>query len=153
MASELGDGGPSRLDRELIELLNELRVALPGVQVLFAFLLAVPFAPRFADVTSRQRAVYFIAFAATAVSSILLLAPSVLHRLRWRQHDKDQLLRISNRLSIAGSLCLAVAMSAVAYVVTDFVYSSGLAAATTAVFVGLIVVLWYVVPLVFMQRR
>src|SRR3954467_8380812 len=86
------------LDRELIELLNELRVVLPGVQVLFAFLLAVPFANGWTGVTELQRDVFFVAFIATAASSILLIAPSSYHRLRWREGDKEQMLRTSNRL-------------------------------------------------------
>jgi hypothetical protein len=81
------------LDRELIELLNELRVALPGVQVLFAFLLAVPFANGWERVTDLQRDVFFVAFLATAAASILLIAPSAHHRLRWREGDKEQMLR------------------------------------------------------------
>ena len=81
-----------RIDRELIELLNELRVALPGVQVLFAFLLAVPFAQRFGTVTSFQRGLFFAVLMCTAVSSILLIAPSAYHRLHFRQHNKEELL-------------------------------------------------------------
>src|SRR5213595_3851650 len=91
-----------RADRELIELLNELRVALPGVQVLFAFLLAVPFANGWTRVTDLQRDVFFVAFLATAAASILLIAPSSYHRLRWREGDKEHMLVTSNRLAIAG---------------------------------------------------
>src|SRR3954463_10460911 len=100
------------LDRELIELLNELRVALPGVQVLFAFLLAVPFANGWTRVTELQRDLFFVAFLATAASSILLIAPSSYHRLRWREGDKEQMLRTSNRLAIAGTVFLAIGMTA-----------------------------------------
>src|SRR5438093_4734721 len=91
-----------RHNRELIEFLNELRVALPGVQVLFAFLLAVPFANGFPKLGSTGRDLYFAAFIATALSSVLLIAPSSYHRLRWRQHDKERMLIISNALTIAG---------------------------------------------------
>jgi len=91
-----------RVDRELIELLNELRVALPGVQVLFAFLLAVPFANGFPKLSGTGRDVFFAAFIATALSTVLLIAPSSYHRLRWRQHDKERLLIVSNALTIAG---------------------------------------------------
>jgi predicted neutral ceramidase superfamily lipid hydrolase len=142
----------AKLDRELMELLNELRVALPGVQVLFAFLLTVPFSQRFGDTTTAIRAVFFMAFLATAVASILLLAPSVLHRLRWRRHDKDQLLRISNRLAIAGSAMLAVGIASVVFVISDFVYGSIAAAILTALVSAFIVVLWFVVPIVLMSR-
>ena len=89
-------------DRELIELLNELRVALPGVQVLFAFLLVVPFSSRF-DVDRTEKVAYMIALLATVVGTILLMAPSAYHRLRWREKNKERMLRTSNRLAIGAS--------------------------------------------------
>lgn len=110
------------LNRELIELLNELRVALPGVQVLFAFLLAVPFTQRFAQVTPFQKDMYFFTLLATATSTILLIAPSSYHRLRWRQHDKERMLRISNVLSIAGTFFLALAMIGAVLLITDVLF-------------------------------
>jgi len=91
-----------RVNRELIELLNELRVALPGVQVLFAFLLAVPFAQGFTRVTDFQRALFFVVMALTAISLAFLIAPSSWHRLRFRRRDKERILRASNGMSIAG---------------------------------------------------
>ena len=106
-----GQRSAEDLDRELIELLNELRVALPGVQVLFAFLLAVPFANGWERVTDLQRDVFFLAFIATAAASILLIAPSSYHLLRWREGDKEQMLRTSNRLAIAGTVFLALGMT------------------------------------------
>jgi predicted membrane channel-forming protein YqfA (hemolysin III family) len=99
-----------RLDRELIELLNELRVVLPGVQVLFAFLLTVPFTNTFSRVTNMQRQVFFAVFLFTAASTALLIAPSAYHRLRWRQHDKAQMLATANRLSIGGMVFLTLAL-------------------------------------------
>ena len=102
-----GDSGSDedhteRVNRELIELLNELRVALPGTQVLFAFLLAVPFAQGFTRTTDFQRALFFVVMALTAISLALLVAPSAWHRLRFRQQDKERILRASNTMSIAG---------------------------------------------------
>ena len=91
---------PSRLDRELIELLNELRVALPGVQVLFAFLLTVPFSQRFAQTTEFQRDVYFSALMSVAVATALLITPSAFHRIRFRRRDKAYLLRVANRFAM-----------------------------------------------------
>jgi MFS family permease len=136
-----------RLHRELIELLNELRVALPGVQVLFAFLLAVPFQRRFPDLLHRDRAVFYAALLATAFSTALLIAPSSYHRLRWRDHDKERLLVISNRLTIAGLFLLAGAVTCVVFVITDFLYGLTAACPATAV-VGLaFAVLWYGLPL------
>src|SRR4249919_1266533 len=110
-----GETEKQRHNRELIELLNELRVALPGVQVLFAFLLAVPFASGFPKLSPTGRDLYFTAFIATALSSVLLIAPSSYHRLRWRQHDKERMLIISNALTIAGLFSLAVAITCVVF--------------------------------------
>jgi len=78
-----------QLDRELIELLNELRVALPGVQVLFAFLLGVPFTQRFGEVTDIQKDAYFLTFLCTAIATALLIAPSAYHRLNWRRATRS----------------------------------------------------------------
>jgi len=120
------------LNRELIELLNELRVALPGVQVLFAFLLAVPFATGWQRVTNFQRDVFFVAFLCTTAATILLIAPSTYHRLRWREHDKEHMLVTANRLTIAGSVFLALAMISVVLLITDLLFSVGWAIVATA---------------------
>jgi hypothetical protein len=120
------------LNRELIELLNELRVALPGVQVLFAFLLAVPFASGWQRVTNFQRDVFFVAFLCTTAATILLIAPSTYHRLRWREHDKEHLLVTANRLTIAGSVFLALAIISVVLLITDLLFSLGWAILATA---------------------
>src|SRR3954468_8554123 len=91
-----------RVDRNLTELLNEVRVALPGVQVLFAFLLVVPFNQRFLELTTAERWVYYAALLSTALAAALLIAPSSYHRLRFRQGDKEQMLFTSNRLLVSG---------------------------------------------------
>jgi hypothetical protein len=135
------------LDRELIELLNELRVALPGVQVLFAFLLAVPFANGWTRVTDLQRDVFFLAFIATAASSILLIAPTSYHRLRWREGDKEQMLRTSNRLAIAGTVFLALGMTAVVFLIADILFKGLWAAITAALVGGGFAWFWYGLPL------
>ena len=139
--------GKNDLDRELIELLNELRVVLPGVQVLFAFLLAVPFANGWTRVTDLQRDVFFVAFLAAAISSILLIAPSSYHRLRWRAGDKEQMLRTSNVLAIAGTVFLAIGMSAVVFLTSDILFRAWWAALTTAVIAGGFAWFWYGLPL------
>jgi hypothetical protein len=136
-----------RHNRELIELLNELRVALPGVQVLFAFLLAVPFANGFPKLSSLDRDIFFVAFIATALSTVFLIAPSSYHRLRWRQHDKERMLIISNALTIAGLFLLAVAITATVFVLTDFLFHRAWAAAFTAIVAATFLVLWYGLPL------
>ncbi len=141
------ESAEERHNRELIELLNELRVALPGVQVLFAFLLAVPFANGFPKLSPTDRDVFFAAFVAAALSTVLLIAPSSYHRLRWRQHDKERLLVFSNALTIAGLLCLAVSITCVVFVITDFLFHRTWAATFTAIVGAAFLVLWYGVPL------
>jgi hypothetical protein len=146
----VGDSGESpkqRHDRELIELLNELRVALPGVQVLFAFLLAVPFAQGWKRITAFQKDVFFVAFLATAVSSVLLIAPSAYHRLGWRAEDKGRIVEASNKLAIAGLLFLAVSIAAVVLLVTDYIFNKTTAIATTAGIGAVFAVFWFVLPL------
>ena len=136
-----------RLDRELIELLNELRVMLPGVQALFAFLLIVPFSERFSSTTRNERVAYYIAFAAAALSSILFIAPSVYHRVQFRQHDKEKLLRVSNGLVIIGTVVLGVGIAASIYVVTGFLVDDVLALIVALAAFLLLSALWWGLPL------
>ena len=142
-----------RHDRELIELLNELRVALPGVQVLFAFLLAVPFANGWQDVTAFQKDVFLVAFIGAGISSVLLIAPSPLHRLGWRVSDKEEIVAVSNILTIVGLGVLAVAMTAAVLLVVDYVFSRT-AAIVLAAFVGILfVVVWFALAFALRLRR
>jgi hypothetical protein len=131
-----GESREERINRELIELLNELRVALPGVQVLFAFLLAVPFTQRFQQLTDGQEYAFFVSLLCTALGSVLLIAPSTYHRLRFREHDKEQMLQTANRLSIAGTIFLAVAMTSAVYLITDLVFHAPLTLLVTALSPG-----------------
>ena len=144
---ELDETPKERADRELIELLNELRIVLPGVTVLFAFLLAVPFAKGWAKVTTFQRDVFLVAFLATGVSVALLTAPSSYHRLRFREGNKERLVHIGNRLTIAGIAVFAIALEAVVLLVIDYVVSLGAAIAATVCFTVFVVALWYGLPL------
>jgi len=141
-----------RADRELIELLNELRVVLPGVTVLLAFLLAVPFAKGWTRVDEFQRNVFVVAFLATAVSVALLTAPSSYHRLRFRQGDKQRMVRVGNRLSIAGIAASAVSLEAVVLLVTDFVLSRRAAIIAAAALLAVVATLWYGLPLLAVLR-
>jgi amino acid transporter len=141
------DDDESRLDRELMELLNELRVALPGIQVLFAFLFTVPFTQRFDDLTDLQRTTFFVAFLAAAAATVLLIAPSANHRIRWRERDKESLLRRANVMTIAGLAVLAVAMTAATFLVTDLLYEVPAASITAAGLAGAFAFAWYVLPL------
>ena len=143
----MADDNQGRLDRELIELLNELRVALPGVQVLFAFLLVVPFQQGWARVTDLQKDVYFFSFLCAAISSALLIAPSAYHRIRWRQHDKAQMLETSNRLAIAGTVFLALGMSGTVFLITDILFTSTVAALVTGAAALVFGWFWYGLPL------
>jgi O-antigen/teichoic acid export membrane protein len=136
-----------RLNRELIEFLNELRVALPGVQVLFAFLLIVPFSNGYADMTELQKDVYFVTFLCTAAASAFLIAPSAQHRLRWRQYDKERLLIVANRQAIAGAALLALAMSGATFLVTDVLFDLTSAAIVTGIVAALFTWLWFGWPL------
>ena len=136
-----------RLDRELIELLNELRVALPGVQVLFAFLLAVPFSQRFAETTELQRDAYMAALLSTLAGSVFLIAPSAYHRIRFRDRDKESLLVISNRLAIIGTVLLAVAMTSSVFLVTDLLFKGTTTAIISGLVAGLFGLVWFALPL------
>jgi predicted membrane channel-forming protein YqfA (hemolysin III family) len=136
-----------RLDRELIEFLNELRVVLPGVQVLFAFLLTVPFTNQFTRITNTQKQVFFAVFLCTTVATVLLIAPSAYHRLRWRDFDKEQMLRTSNRLSIAGMVFLSLALVGAAFLVTDLIFHPTAAAVVTAAVAILFAWFWWGLPL------
>ena len=136
-----------RLDRNMSELLQELRVALPGVQVLFAFLLTVPFQQGFSKATPFQKDVYLVTLLLTAVASALLITPSAYHRLEFRQDDKKHIVWVSNLFSIIGFAVLAAAMTAAVLLVTDYLYSSTTSTFATigagVVFYGL----WYAAPL------
>ena len=136
-----------RLDRNLLELLNELRVALPGVQVLFAFLLTVPFTQRFTKLTATQEDVYYAALLATTASAMLLIAPSAHHRINFRQQDKAYIVFLANKLTIAGLGLLAIAMSCVVWLITDLLYGSTATAIATGLTALFFAVLWYVVPI------
>lgn len=135
-----------RLDRNLIELLNELRVVLPGVQVLFAFLLIAPFNSTFADVTDFERYVYLGTLAATAISTVLLMAPTAHHRVRFRDHDKEFIVTMGNRLTVMGLVSIAVSMCGAVLLVTSFTFGSVTAAACTTGLALAFIGLWFGLP-------
>jgi hypothetical protein len=136
-----------RINRELIELLNELRVTLPGVQVLFAFLLAVPFANGWQRVTDVQKDAYMVALLAALAGSVFLIAPSAWHRILFRKRDKEQLLLTANAFAIIGTFFLAVGMSASVFLVTDVIYDDLAASVVAALTALLFAVVWFVAPL------
>jgi predicted membrane channel-forming protein YqfA (hemolysin III family) len=134
-------------DQELIELLNEARVALSGASVLFGFLLVVPFSARWEQTTQAQRDSYVIAFLATVLAVLMLMLPTAYHRLRWRERSKEQMLRFSHLGAIGGVLCLAVAMTATVYLVIDTVVSTPWAIAATVLAAAAFGLLWFALPL------
>jgi Trk-type K+ transport system membrane component len=141
-----------RIDRELIELLNELRVALPGVQFLFAFLLIVPFQQTRDQLTDFQLDVYFVALLASAVATGLLIAPAAQHRVLFRAHEKEQLLRRSHRSGLAGLVVLAVAICSALLLVVDVLFTRTQAWVTSGV-VGLFLLYWWILMPLWARAR
>jgi hypothetical protein len=134
-------------DQELIELLNEARVALSGASVLFGFLLVVPFSARWEGTSDAQRAGYLVAFLATLLAVLGLMMPTAYHRLRWRERNKERMLRVSHLGVLGGVVCLAVAMTAGVYLVIDTVVSTPWAVGVTTVVGAAFALLWFVLPL------
>jgi hypothetical protein len=134
-------------DRQMIELLNELRVALPGVQILFAFLLTVPFSMRFGDLTLFQRDVYYLTLIATALSTACLIAPSAAHRLRFHQGEREWIVESANVMMIAGLAFLALALGGCVLLITDLMFDGARVWIYTCALALVIVVLWFVRPL------
>jgi hypothetical protein len=134
-------------DRQMAELLQELRIALPGVQILFAFLLTVPFAQGFQDVTNFQRDLYFATLLATTASTACLIAPSATHRLRFHQKERAYIVESGNRLLIAGLVFLAIAIVCAVTLITDYLFGLGDSWFWPALVAVLVVVLWFVRPL------
>jgi hypothetical protein len=137
-----------RADRNLNELLQELRVALPGVQILFAFLLTVPFSQGFTRLDGFQRDLFFAVLLATAVSTALLIAPTAHHRLLFRLRDKENLVRVSNRLAIAGLLVLMVSLTGAILLVADIMFHSPAPTIFTAAIGLVFVVAWILMPVI-----
>jgi uncharacterized membrane protein len=136
-----------RLNRNLEQLLQELRVVLPGVQVLFAFLLAVPFSTRFNEVDRFERVVFFVALMFTTISVVLLLAPSIQHRILFRHDQKPYLVQAGTVLTIAGMTALAIATTLSIVLVADFLYGYWAASVVAATAVISIATIWYALPI------
>jgi hypothetical protein len=136
-----------RENRRMIELLQELRVALVGVQVMFAFLLTVPFTQQFAKVTVFQRMTYFATLLCAAAASAFLIAPTAHHRVLWRRHQKHKLIVVGNRLTLIGLGFVAAAMTGVILLITDLLFKQGTVVIVTAASAALFVSLWYLYPL------
>jgi cation transport ATPase len=136
-----------RTARELIELLQELRIVIPGVQVLFAFLLTVPFSQGFTKLDALQRGVFFATLLCTAAATALLIAPSSHHRLLFRQGVREQRVQMGNLLAILGLAFLVPAMVGVLFVITDLIFGSAAAIIVTVIVTLFFVLLWFLLPL------
>jgi hypothetical protein len=137
-----------RLNRQLLELLNELRVALPGVQVLFAFLLAVPFQNRFDEASQFERDIYLVTLLASAAATAFLIAPTAYHRILFQRGDRPRIIREGTRMLIAGLVCLAVATTGAVFLATHFLFDSATAVAVGAATAATITWLWFGLALV-----
>jgi len=140
---ERSEDEQERLNRQMIELLNELRVAMPGVQVLFGFLLTVPFQQGFRQVTEFQETVYFVTLVAAAVATAFLIAPSAYHRVMFEAHDKPKIIHIGTGQMLVGLAALAIAMNGAVLLVTDVLFDAGTVAVTVTVLGTLYFTLWF----------
>jgi hypothetical protein len=142
-----------KLDRNTIELLNELRIAGSGIQILFAFLLVVPFNAGWTKTTSFERGVYFVTLVLVAVAAVLLLAPPIHHRLLFRHHEKRYLVTSGNRLAIAGMAFLGLGFTGIIVLLSDYVVG-GLAPLVGGVLTFASVgCLWFAMPLIRRSRE
>jgi hypothetical protein len=149
----VAESNEDRLNRELIELLNELRVALPGVQVLFAFLLTLPFTRGWPQLGHTERVMYFVALVLAAVASGFLIAPSAHHRLRFRHRDKEQLVVWGNRMALCGLVALVLAITSSIAVIADFLYGEWIGLPLSFGVLLFLVVLWFGVPRLYARDR
>jgi hypothetical protein len=154
---EIGSDGRSetvleRCDRNLVELLQEVRVAQTGVQILFAFLLSVPFTARFERLSTFQEIVYFATLLAAGAAALLLIAPTSHHRIVFRLGDKEHLVRTANRLTILGLVFVALALVGAILLISDFLFPGVVAVAATSAAVLTCLVSWYVLPLARRRR-
>jgi O-antigen/teichoic acid export membrane protein len=146
----MSESEDQRLNRNLDQVLQELRIVLPGVQVLFAFLLAVPFSSRFGDVDRFERDVYFGALLLSAVAVALLMAPSMQHRILFRHEQKAYLVSVASVMTIAGMTALALAIVLSLVLVAHFLFGSAAAWTAGGISFGAFAVLWYALPI---ERR
>jgi Family of unknown function (DUF6328) len=142
-----------RADRNLNELLQELRVAQTGVQILFAFLLTLPFTQRFGAVNAEQRAVYLGTLVATALATACLIAPVSHHRILFRRRRKPEIVTAANHLAQAGLVFLLIAVIGSVYLIFDVVAGVGLASVVAGALAAWFVLIWYVQPLLRLRRR
>jgi cation transport ATPase len=141
--ADRSDEEQQRLNRQMTELLNELRVAMPGVQVLFAFLLAVPFQQRFQTVNAFQRDVYLFTLLAAATATAFLVAPSAYHRIAFQEHEKERIIQMGTRQFVCGIVALAVAMTGAVLLVTDVLFQTTTTIVVVVCVAAVFVWLWF----------
>lgn len=147
------ESNSERLDRELLELLNELRVAMPGVQVLFGFLLTVPFQQGFKRISDFQETVYVTTLILAAVATIFLIAPAAAHRILFRERDKERLVKVGGAQLLVGLGLLAAAMTGAVVLVTDVIFQSTTVVVLAAPLALLFAITWFVGPLARKARK
>ena len=153
MGERIEESTQEKGHRQLIELLNELRVALPGVQVLFAFLLTVPFTQGWTRVTAFQQDLYYATLLSSATATAFLIAPSAIHRIDFQQGDKPRIVQVSNVLAIIGLTFLALAVVGVVLLISDLLYGGSVVIGFTVGIAAVFIVLWYGIPLRLRLRK
>jgi hypothetical protein len=153
VGQRIEEGTQEKGHRQLIELLNELRVALPGVQVLFAFLLTVPFTQGWTSVTAFQQDLYYATLLCSATATAFLIAPSAIHRIDFQQGDKPRIVQVSNVLAIIGLTFLALAVVGVVLLISDILYGGSVVVGFTVGIAAVFIVLWYGIPLFLRLRK
>jgi Family of unknown function (DUF6328) len=138
---------PERLDRNTVELLNELRIAGTGIQVMFAFLLILPFNAGWKRVDGFERTVYFATLLVVALAAFLLMAPPIHHRLLFRHGEKPFLIRMGNTMAIAGMICLGLGFIGILVLVSDYVVGGAAPLVVGVLAAGVIAGLWFALPL------
>jgi hypothetical protein len=141
-----------RLDRNFSELLQELRVSQTGVQILFAFLLTLPFTQRFTEVTRFERDVYFVTLLFAGMASVLFIGPVSWHRVLFRRQEKREVVFAANWMAIGGLVCLSIAIVGVVMLITDFLFGGTATAIVCGCLAAIIVLLWYTLPLIRLLR-
>jgi glucose dehydrogenase len=145
--------GAERADRNLAELLQELRVAALGIQVLFGFLLAMPFAARFTTLDTAQRHLYTASLILAVVSTALLSGPVAYHRLVFRRHEKQRLVAAANAMALGGLAAVGLAMSSAVWLVLSVVNRGWAVPLFTAGVVLIFFTLWFVIPMAVRVRE
>jgi cation transport ATPase len=136
-----------QLDQEWGELVEEHRLAMPGVQVLFAFLLILPFQNRFERLTTQQEYVYYAALLCATIAIILLITPTASHRIRWRKQDKEALMVMATRTAITATVFIAASMTASVYLITDVLFGEPATVIVASLVALAFATFWYAFPL------